>query len=112
MDERREHARGDFTASATILARHNAGVAFSTESISVGGVRLLGPLTLEAGEHVQLLFELEGTPVDLEGVVVRSERHDVINDLVAISFKNLPDAARELIQQLVSRLLGAGDKPV
>lgn len=105
MDERREHARGDVTASAMVLARHNAGVAFLIESISVGGARLVGPLTLDAGEHVQLLFELEGTPVDVEGVVVRAERHDIMNDRVAISFKNLSDTARVLIHQLVVKAL-------
>lgn len=105
MDERREHPRGDVTASAMVLARHNAGVAFSIESISVGGARLVGPLTLEAGEDVQLLFELEGTPVEVEGVVVRAERHDIINDRVAISFKNLSAAARALIHRAVVRAL-------
>lgn len=101
MDERREHARGNVTACAMVLARHNEGVAFAIERISVGGARFVGPLTLQAGDHVQLLFELEGTPVDVEGVVV-VERHDIINDRVAISFKNLSEATRALIHQIRS----------
>ena len=101
MDERRQHARADVAASAIVLARHNAGVAFMIESISAGGARLVGPLTLEAGERVQLLFEIGGTPIDVEGEVVRAERQDMLNDRVAISFKNVSEETRALISRLV-----------
>jgi hypothetical protein len=89
--------------SAVILARHNDGVAFSIQRISTGGARLVGPLTLEVGERVQVLFELEGTPIDVEGEVVRVERPDIVNDHVAVAFRNLSDSSRTLIHELVQR---------
>ena len=101
--ERRQHPRLAVASSAIVLARHNSGVAFSIESISVGGARLVGPLTLEAGESIQILFELEGTPIDVEGRVVRVDRQDLATDRVAVAFKNLSEEARVSIQQLVLR---------
>ncbi len=104
-DDRREHARVAFATSAVVLARHNVGVAFSIESISTGGARLVGPTTLGVGERVQILFEIDGTPIDVEGVVVRAERQDFVNDRVAVRFENLSDAMRAFIHQLVARVM-------
>lgn len=103
--ERREHPRINVAASAMLLVRHNPGVAFSIESISVSGARLVGPLTLEVGERVQLLFELEGVPIDVEGEVVRVERPDIMTDRVAVAFRNLSATTRALIYELVQRSL-------
>ena len=104
--ERRQHPRVDASlASAVILARHNPGVAFSIESISAGGARLVGPLTLEVGERIQILFELEGVPIDVEANVVRVDRQDFVTDHIAVSFKNLSDEARGVIYELVERAL-------
>ena len=101
VDNRREHPRVDVTTAAVVLARHNTGVAFTIESISAGGARLVGPLTLDVGERVQVLFELAGTPIDVEGEVVRAERHDMMNDRVAIAFKNVSETTRSIIHQIV-----------
>lgn len=62
----------------------------------------MGPLTLEVGERVQVLFEVEGTPIDVEARVIRAERQDIINDRVAVAFENLSGEKRSLIHQLVS----------
>ncbi len=105
MDERREHDRVEATITAMVLVRHNAGAEFLIESISVGGARLIGPVTLAVGEHVQLLFELEGTPIEVEGVVVRADRQDTMNDRVAVTFKNLSTATQGLLHQLVVKAL-------
>lgn len=104
-DDRREHARVAFATSAVVFARHNAGVAFSIESISAGGARLVGPITLGVGERVQLVFEIDGTPIDIEGEVVRAQRQDIVNDRVAVRFENLSNATRAFIHQLVERVL-------
>lgn len=103
--ERREQPRINLATNAILLVRHNPGVAFSIESISVGGARLAGPLTLEVGERVQLLFELEGTPIDVEGEVVRVDRPDIMTDRVAVAFRNLTVTSRAVIEQLVRRSL-------
>jgi len=48
-----------------VLARHNPGVTFSIENISVNGCSLVGPLTLSVGDRVQILFEVDGSPIDV-----------------------------------------------
>ncbi len=103
--KRRGHPRADVVASVILLVRHNPGVAFTIESISLSGVRLAGPLTLQVGEHVRLLFEVEGAPIDVEGEVVRVVRPDIMTDRVAIAFRNLSGTTRALIQQLVQKSL-------
>ena len=114
MDERREHPRVDVTARAVVLVRHNAGTECLIDSISMGGARLVGPLTLAVGEHVQVLFEVDGTPIDVEGEVVRAERQDVMNDRIAIAFKNVSESTRLLLHKLVVTSLdreGGGAPP-
>lgn len=103
--ERREHPRVGDSTIAMVLARHNSGVAFTIENISLGGARLTGPLTLEVGESIRLLFELEGHPIDVEGEVVRVDRQDIVTDRVAVAFKGLSDANRDAIRRLVRAAL-------
>lgn len=108
--DRRLHPRVDAGAtSALVLARHNPGVTCSIESISVGGARLVGPLTLAVGEWIQILFELDGTPFDVEGEVVRVVHRDITTDHIAVAFKNLSESSRASIHQLVVRALDAED---
>lgn len=75
------------------------------ESISTGGALLVGPLTLDRGEQVQILFEIDDHPIDVVGEVVRSENHDVMTDRVAIKFINMNAETRMLVRELVRRTL-------
>jgi len=91
--------------SAIILVRHNPGVSCTIESISFAGVCLVGALTVSVGEMVQLLLEVDGTPIDVDGEVVRVVRRDVTTDRVAIAFRNVSATTRPVIQQIVQRNL-------
>lgn len=104
-DDRREHVRVDFNTKAIVLARHNAGVALAIDSISVGGARLIGEITVQVGEHVQILFEIEGHPLDVKAEVVRAEQIDMATDHIAVRFLKLAADTSELLRALVQRHL-------
>lgn len=103
--DRREHPRADIQASAIVLVRHNDGVAAWIESISTGGARLAGTLTLDPGEHVQILFEIEGHPLEVTGEVIRVEARDLLHDHFAVRFIDLTEESLELIRRVVRRTL-------
>jgi hypothetical protein len=108
-DNRRQHARADASTTARVLARHNPGATLTIECVSLGGARMVGELTVEIGERVQILFEVEGHPLDVTGEVVRAERVDMATDRVAIRFIGLANAHRDVIRRWVERLLALDD---
>ncbi len=81
--------------------RHNAGVQVTIDSISTGGARFVGPLTVAIGECVQILFEIEEIPVEVLAEVVRVDRDNVFNDRFATRFVDLAPAVRARIHRLV-----------
>lgn len=99
--ERRQDTRAQVATTAVVLARKNTGVALTIDSISTGGARLVGPLTLAVGERVQMLFELHDTPIEVAGEVVRIETEDLLTDRIAVRFIDLKPYARLLIRELV-----------
>jgi c-di-GMP-binding flagellar brake protein YcgR len=104
--ERRQDPRAeDLGIEATVLARHNPGVTFSIENISVGGCSLVGAITLAIGERVQILFEVDDTPIDVSAEVVRADHLDILNDRISVMFIDVREATREMIQRLVARAL-------
>ena len=105
-DERRVYPRVAAATTAVVLARHNAGVTLTIDSISLGGARLEGTITVEVGERVQLLFEVEGRPVDVAGEVVRVQMIDMATDHIAVRFVDVAGDAKDLIRQLVDQSLG------
>jgi len=56
--ERRAHPRSEISTRAVLLARHNAGVEMQIVSISLGGARLIGEITLSLDERDEILFEI------------------------------------------------------
>ena len=104
-EERRQDPRATVATSAVVLARHNDGVGLTISSLSVGGARLVGPLSLDRGERIQILFEIDGRPVEVSGEVVRVEKQDMMTDRISVRFVDVPDDVRELIQMLVRRAL-------
>lgn len=61
-----------------VLVRHNTGVAMMIENISLGGLQLVGPLTVQPGERLEMLFQCEQKSIDVagEGSARRTPRHD------------------------------------
>ena len=105
-DDRRRHPRADdLGIEATVLVRDNAGVTLFIDNISVGGCSLVGPITLVVGDRVQILFEVDDTPIDVSAEVVRAERVDILNDRVAVKFIDVQAGTHELIERLVARAI-------
>jgi len=88
-----------------VLARHNVGVAVTLESVSIGGARFVGPLSLETAEEIQILFEIDGHLFEVRAEVVRIESRDMVRDRVAVRFVELTPEARELLHGLVEQTL-------
>jgi hypothetical protein len=105
VSERRADVRADVDSTAIVLARHNAGVPMVIESLSVSGARLAGPSTFGVGEQIHILFEIEGSPLDVAGEVIRVEHQDIINDRIAVRFVAVTDEARLSIRRLVLETL-------
>jgi hypothetical protein len=103
--DRRAHPRLATATSAIVLARHNDGVPLTIVSLSLSGARLIGEITLAVGEQVDVLFEIDGHPVDVTGEVVRATKLDIATDEVAVRFLAVTDAARQLIREAVARSL-------
>jgi hypothetical protein len=103
--EHRQHLRAPTAARAVVLARHNAGVALTIVSISLGGARLEGEISVVVGERVQILFEIDAQPIDVGGEVVRVEMIDMAMDHIAVRFLDLPPEAKRLIHRMVERAL-------
>lgn len=100
-EDRRHDPRIVVATQAVVLARHNDGVALTIDSLSVGGARLVGHLTLDRGERVQILFEVAGQPVEVHGEVIRVEKQDMMTDRIAVKFVEVESRARRLITRLV-----------
>ncbi len=106
-DDRRQSPRATVSTSAVVLARHNNGVTFAIENISTTGARLAGPLTLGVGERIQILFEIDGHPVDVKAEVMRVDKYDMMTDRVAVSFRDVDPETQQRITRLVQQALGA-----
>lgn len=104
-DERRQFPRAPAATTAIVLARHNDAVALTIASISLGGARLEGAITVAMGERVQILFDVEGHPVDVTAEVVRVQMIDMAIDHVAVRFVDVTGEAKELIRRMVERSL-------
>jgi hypothetical protein len=102
---RREHPRAAADTTAVVLARHNQGVPVMIASISLGGARLVGEITVAIGERVQILFEIDQQPLELEAEVVRVEMVDMATDHIAVRFVTTAEGAKRLIRGLVERSL-------
>ena len=103
--DRREHPRADIHASAVVLVRHNDGVSSKIESLSMGGALMVGPLTLDPGERIQILFEIDGHPIEVIAEVIRVEVRELLHDHFAVRFIDLTSESRELIYRVVVRTL-------
>lgn len=71
------------------------------DSLSVGGARLSGSGTFDTGERVQILFEVDGAPIDVSAEVVRVEHQDILIDRIAVRFDELTTEEHNAIERLV-----------
>ncbi|MBA3458948.1 MAG: PilZ domain-containing protein [Deltaproteobacteria bacterium] len=90
---------------ATVTAGKRSGVRFRIENISITGAKLEGPLTLGKGEKIGILFEAEGTSVQLVAEIVRVDSPDLMTDQIAARFVDPSPEAQQTIETLVNKLL-------
>lgn len=99
--ERRRFRRARNGTTAVVLAREGRNGVFAIHCISAGGARVAGRLHLSPGELIAITFELEDHLFALMADVVRVEiggKHEE----VALEFRDVPVATRELIDEIVS----------
>lgn len=108
--ERRAHPRATVSTAAVVLARHNAGAPMTIESVSTSGARLVGPVTVDVGERVEILFEVNGHPMEVSGEVVRVEVKDLTTDCIAVRFVDVAVETRAKLRELVQQALEEQDK--
>ena len=89
-----------------VFARHNEPVILTLTSISLGGARLAGVITVAVGERIRILFELEGQQVDLDAEVVRVQMVDMSSEHIAARFIALDSDSTELVRRMVQRSIG------
>jgi hypothetical protein len=108
-EERRRYPRAVVSTAAVVLARANDGVRFTIESISIGGARIRGPLTLSANERLQILFEVDDHPVDVRAQVICVVERTFERDVVLVRFIDVADDARARIREMVRRAIELAD---
>src|SRR5215469_8461630 len=101
MAIRRTRSRSDRGVTALVLARHNDGIEVAIEDVSIGGAKLSGPVTLDVGERIQIVFTTNARPVTAE--VVRVESRDMTNDCAVVRFAARGDETRAAIRLAIDR---------
>jgi PilZ domain len=102
-DDRRARPRAGLPGVAVILRAGSADpVAFAIRDLSANGARLVGRVQLVDGERIRVLLKLEGVELLVEAEVVRTEPQ---NAQVAIAFRDLSSAAREMIEQTIDAMV-------
>lgn len=100
----RANPRIDTNTLATV-SRGQKKVPFRIDNLSAGGARLIGPLALQKGQHVEITFQLETNTFTLMAEVVRVETPDLLTDQIAVQFVDVTAEAKVAINDLVMRRL-------
>jgi CheY-like chemotaxis protein len=103
-NERRLFARARVVATATVWARGFCKGSYIVENLSWGGLYLSGGPAVRAGEDVKVIVELPRGPVELRGVVLRSDSQ-ARDCALAVRFNEPSRRAREIISTAVAEAL-------
>lgn len=93
------------TNTLATVSRGQKKVPFRIDNLSAGGARLIGPLALQKGQHVEITFQLETNTFTLTAEVVRVETPDLLTDQIAVQFVDVTAEAKVAIDDLVMRTL-------
>lgn len=99
-----ENTRADPRADTNIRATVVKGqkkVPFTIDNLSAGGARLIGPMALKKGQHIQIALELGTAAFTLTAEVVRVETPDLLTDQIAVRFIDAATEAKAAIQTFV-----------
>jgi CheY-like chemotaxis protein len=105
-DERRLFVRARVAATATAWVRGLCKGSYIVENLSLGGIYVSGGPAIRASEEVKLILELPRGPVEIRGLVLRSEaqRRDWA---LAIRFDAPSRRVRDAIGTAVTEALDA-----
>jgi hypothetical protein len=99
--DRRRFRRARNGTTAVVLAHEGRTGVFAIHCISAGGARVAGRLPLSPGELIAITFELDDRLFALTAHVVRVEMRGK-HEEVALEFRDVPVATRDLIDDIVS----------
>jgi CheY-like chemotaxis protein len=105
-DERRLFVRARVVATATTWVRGLCKGSYIVENLSLGGAYLSGGPAVRSGEAVKLILELPQGPVEVRGMVLRSEQK-ARDAALAVRFDPPARRAREAIGTAVGAALEA-----
>lgn len=104
--ERRRYPRASAINLDAAVVAGGRTVVCSIESLSAGGMRVVGPLRVTPGEHVRVLLGSRGrSSRGLDAKVLRCEPRNDTTCTVALVFHHVTQATQDAIQQLVLRSL-------
>lgn len=99
-----ENTRADPRADTNIRATVVKGqqkVPFTIDNVSAGGARLIGPMALKKGQHIQIALEFETGRFTLTAEVVRVETPDLLTDQIAVRFIDATTEVKAAIHSVV-----------
>lgn len=95
-------AKRSGSITAMVLARHNTGVQFALDRLTTAGARLSGPVTLDVGERIRVMFDIAGHPYDVMAEVITVEHASLLIDRIAVRFIELSAESRNAIRDLLT----------
>jgi hypothetical protein len=100
-DERRLYVRARVAATATAWVRGLCKGSYIVENLSLGGAYLSGGPAIRPGEELKLILQLVREPVEVRGVVLRSDTR-VRDCSLAVRFERPSRQAGEAIGAAVA----------
>jgi c-di-GMP-binding flagellar brake protein YcgR len=97
MDERRRTARVEMTVECMLRRRAGSPISCETVDVGTGGMSVSSERPLATDEVVS--FDLAAIALSGQARVLRQKGHQVY----ALRFEQLPDAARDGLERLVTR---------
>lgn len=88
--------------TATVKARHSTVAQFELDRLTTSGARLSGPVTVDAGERLEILFEISGRPYEATAEVISVEHETLLIDRVVVRFVDLDPHSRDAIRALLA----------
>jgi ActR/RegA family two-component response regulator len=102
--DRRVFVRARVVATATAWVRGICKGSYIVENLSLGGVQLSGGPAIRVGEEIKLILELPSGPVEVRGLVLRSDAR-ARDAALALRFHMLSRRARDTIGATVAEAL-------
>jgi hypothetical protein len=104
MSEQRSAPRVGISTRATV-SEGRRSAAFTIDSLSISGARLVGPLVLKLGQRIEIVLQLDTGPIQVDAEVVRVDTPDLMTDQIAVRFVDPSPETRASIREVVRQRL-------